>query len=161
METMETTYDKIKKLIAQSEVSLLQEQIWAQHKTIMFLEERVDAFERLLNGYTRVTMDLAKELRVGVGLQGMRTPSGKYGRSAEEVAKRWAEWKKMEDEGMTPAQIARRWNVDRGTVEYAKAKGYSPKPKTYVPASLLGHKLVALPPTRKRKPAQPQLRLAA
>lgn len=160
---METTQDKIRKLIDKSELSLLAEQVWQQHKTILFLEERVTAFERLVASYANVTLDLAKELRAGVALQGLKTKNGKYGRSAEEVAKRWAEWKKLEEQGMTPAQIARRWSVDRATVEYARAKGYECRPKTYVPPSLVGHKFVSLPPTRKgsRKVAQPQLRLAA
>ncbi|NBS87658.1 MAG: hypothetical protein EBS60_06200 [Verrucomicrobia bacterium] len=125
---METTQDKIRKLIDKSELSLLAEQVWQQHKTILFLEERVSAFERLIASYARVTMDLAKEVKVGVGIQGLKTKSGKYGRSSEEVAKRWAEWRRLEEQGMTPAQVARRWGVDRGTVEYARSKGYTQKP---------------------------------
>ena len=115
----------------------------------------------------KVTMDLAKEVRVGVGLQGLKTKTGRYGRSVEEVKKRWAEWKKLEEDGMTPAQIARRWSVDRGTVEYAKLKGYcpnNPKPRNQVPTSLIGHELVSLPPTRKghgKHRNRVQLRLAA
>jgi hypothetical protein len=164
---MESTYEKIKTIIAGSEVSLLNEQIWQQHKTILFLEERVMAFERLVASYAKVTMDLAKEVRVGVGLQGLKTKTGRYGRSVEEVKKRWAEWKKLEEDGMTPAQIARRWSVDRGTVEYAKLKGYcpnNPKPRNQVPTSLIGHELVSLPPTRKghgKHRNRVQLRLAA
>jgi hypothetical protein len=164
---MESTYEKIKTIIAGSEVSLLNEQIWQQHKTILFLEERVMAFERLVASYAKVTMDLAKEVRVGVGLQGLKTKTGRYGRSVEEVKKRWAEWKRLEEDGMTPAQIARRWSVDRGTVEYAKLKGYcpnNPKPRNQVPTSLIGHELVSLPPTRKghgKHRGRVQLRLAA
>lgn len=160
---IEPIYEKIKKLVANSEISLLNEQIWQQHKTIMFLEERVIAFERLVASYTKVTMDLSKEVRAGVAVQGLKTNKGKYGRSAEEVAKRWSEWKRQEEEeGMTRAQIARRWGVDRATVEYARAKGYSCRPKTYIPKSLIGHEIVALPPTRKGpRKHKTDLRLAA
>ena len=163
---MESTYEKIKKLVAQSEVSLLNEQIWQQHKTIMFLEERVTAFERMMQGYTKVTMELAKEMRVAVGVQGLTTEKGRYGRAPEEVAKRWAEWKALEEGGLSTVQIARRWKVDRGTVDYAKRKGYVVRPykprKSSVPASLVGHELVSLPPTRKGpRKHQAQLRLAA
>jgi len=150
-------YDKIKKLVANSEVSLLNEQIWQQHKTILFLEERVIAFERMMQGYTKVTMDLAKELRMGVDITSRvalmrKTKKGRLGRSPEEVAKRWAEWKSLEESGMNTFQIASRWGVDRGTVDYARSKGYAVTPykkKSCIPASLIGHTLVALPPTRK------------
>jgi hypothetical protein len=163
---METKEEKIRKLIDKSELSLLADQVWQQHKTILFLEERVTAFERIVAGYQKVTMDLAKELRVGVGLKGFKNPNGKYNKSFEEVRKRWLEWKRLEEEeGFSPVQIATRWGVDRGTVEYAKAKGYIAvrcKKKSDIPASILGHKFVSLPPTRKvRKQSEPQLRLAA
>jgi hypothetical protein len=150
---MELMYDKIKKLVASSEVSLLNEQIWQQHKTIMFLEERVTGFERLIHAYTKVTMDLAKEVRFQITLEGMRTtPRKRYGRSPEEVAKRWAEWKALADGGMPAIQIAKRYKVDKATVTYAKRKGYTVVPhktKSSIPQSLIGHSLVALPPTRK------------
>lgn len=163
---MESKEDKIRKLIDKSELSLLADQVWQQHKTILFLEERVSAFERIVAGYQRVTMDLAKELRVGVGLKAFKNSNGKYNKSFEEVKKRWLEWKRLEEEGFTPVQIATRWGVDRGTVEYAKSKGYIAvrcKKKSEIPASIVGHEFVSLPPTRKgcRKQAQPQLRLAA
>ena len=163
---MESTYEKIKKLVAQSEVSLLNEQIWQQHKTIMFLEERVTAFERMMHAYTKVTMDLAKEVRFQITLEGMRTtPRKRYGRSPEEVAKRWAEWKALSDGGMPAIQIAKRYKVDKATVTYAKRKGYTVVPhktKSSIPQSLIGHELVSLPPTRKGPRRQKELmRLAA
>ena len=162
---METTYEKIKKLVAGSEVSLLNEQIWQQHKTIMFLEERVSAFERMMHAYTKVTMDLAKEVKFQVNLAGMRTtPSKRLGRSATEVSKRWAEWKALDEAGVSPARIAIRYKVDKGTVRYAKQRGWvnTPMRKTSVPASLIGHELVALPPTRKGpRKNKTHLRLAA
>ena len=162
---METLYEKIKTIVAGSEVSLLNEQIWQQHKTIMFLEERVSAFERMMHAYTKVTMDLAKEVRFQVNLAGMRTtPSNRLGRSATEVSKRWAEWKALDEAGVSPARIAIRYKVDKGTVRYAKQRGWvnTPMRKTSVPASLIGHELVALPPTRKGPRRQKDLmRLAA
>jgi hypothetical protein len=163
---MESTYEKIKKLVAQSEVSLLNEQIWQQHKTIMFLEERVTAFERMMHAYTKVTMDLAKEVRFQITLEGMRTtPRKRYGRSPEEVAKRWAEWKALADGGMPTIQIAKRYKVDKATVTYAKRKGYTVVPhktRNSIPQSLIGHEFVSLPPTRKGpRKHQAQLRLAA
>jgi hypothetical protein len=163
---MELMYDKIKKLVASSEVSLLNEQIWQQHKTIMFLEERVTGFERLIHAYTKVTMDLAKEVRFQITLEGMRTtPRKRYGRSPEEVAKRWAEWKALADGGMPAIQIAKRYKVDKATVTYAKRKGYTVVPhktKSSIPHSLIGHELVSLPPTRKGPRRQKDLmRLAA
>ena len=162
---METLYEKIKTIVAGSEVSLLNEQIWQQHKTIMFLEERVSAFERMMHAYTKVTMDLAKEVRFQVNLAGMRTtPSKRLGRSATEVSKRWAEWKALDEAGVSPARIAIRYKVDKGTVRYAKQRGWvnTPMRKTSVPASLIGHELVALPPTRKGpRKNKTHLRLAA
>jgi len=163
---MESTYDKIKKLVAQSEVSLLNEQIWQQHKTIMFLEERVTAFEKMMEGYTKVTMELAKEMRISSVVRASMTDKGRYCKSPEAVARRWAEWKALEEKGMTTVQIAVRWKVDRGTVDYAKRKGYVVRPykprKSSVPASLIGHELVSLPATRKGpRKQQSQLRLAA
>ena len=162
---METLYEKIKTIVAGSEVSLLNEQIWQQHKTIMFLEERVSAFERMMHAYTKVTMDLAKEVKFQVNLAGMRTtPSKRLGRSATEVSKRWAEWKALDEAGVSPARIAIRYKVDKGTVRYAKQRGWvnTPMRKTSVPASLIGHELVALPPTRKGpRKNKTHLRLAA
>jgi len=164
---METIYEKIKTLVAGSEVSLLNEQIWQQHKTIMSLEERVSAFERMMHAYTKVTMDLAKELKFVVAQHSRvtsyrKTSTGRYGRSAGEVAKRWAEWKSMEEGGMSTFHIARLFKVRRESVDYAKRKGYS-NTKTSIPASLIGHELVALPPTRKghRKHNRIHMRLAA
>jgi hypothetical protein len=165
---METLYEKIKTIVAGSEVSLLNEQIWQQHKTIMFLEERVSAFERMMHAYTKVTMDLAKEVRFQINLAGMRTtPRKRYGRSATEVSKRWAEWKALDEAGMPPSQIANRYKVDKATIRYAKQKGwvntpYKPYAKSSVPASLIGHELVSLPPTRKGpRKNKTDLRLAA
>ena len=168
---MESTYEKIRELVAKSEVSLIQEQIWAQHKTILFLEERVSAFERLVSTYNKVTMDMAEELKFVVAQHSRvtshrKTETGRYGRSAGEVAKRWLEWKALEDGGMTTFHIARLWRVDKASVDYAKKKGYVVAPyKRYssrVPASLIGHTLVALPPTRKgSRKVKNLLRLAA
>lgn len=168
---MESTYEKIRELVAKSEVSLIQEQIWAQHKTILFLEERVTAFERLVSTYNKVTMDMAEELKHVVAqhikvTSHRKTETGRYGRSVGEVIKRWAEWKALEDGGMTTFHIARLWKVARETVEYAKRKGYVVSPdkrsRSSVPASLIGHTLVALPPTRKGPRKQKNLlRLAA
>lgn len=162
---METLYEKIKTIVAGSEVSLLNEQIWQQHKTIMFLEERVSAFERMMHAYTKVTMDLAKEVKFQVNLAGMRTtPSKRLGRSATEVSKRWAEWKALDEAGVSPARIAIRYKVDKGTVRYAKQRGWvnTPMRQTSVPASLIGHELIALPPTRKGpRKNKTHLRLAA
>jgi hypothetical protein len=162
----ESIYEKIKTLVAGSEVSLLNEQIWQQHKTIMFLEERVTAFERMMHANTQVTMDLAKELRFVVAQHSRvtsyrRTKTGRYGRSAGEVAKRWSEWKSLEEGGMSTFHIARLFKVRRESVDYAKRKGYS-NATSSIPASLIGHELVALPPTRKGPRRQKELmRLAA
>jgi len=165
---MESTSDKVAKLVAQSEIANIQEQIWAQHKTIMFLEERVIAFERLVQGYTNVTKDLAKEIKFAVAEHNKvalvrRSKCGRYGRREGEVAKRWAEWKALEESGKTIYQIAEIWKVDHSTVAYAKKKGYS-NAKSLLPASLIGHEIVSLPPTRKghrKHRNRMQLRLAA
>jgi hypothetical protein len=170
---MESTYEKIRELVAKSEVSLIQEQIWAQQKTILFLEERVTAFERLVSTYNKVTMNMAEELRsvveqhLKVSSQ-RKTETGRYGRSVGEVIKRWAEWKTLDEGGMTAYQIARLWKVNIGSVYHAKERGYVVGPdkrkrsKSSVPASLIGHTLVALPPTRKGpRRVKNLLRLAA
>jgi hypothetical protein len=157
---MESTYEKIKKLVAGSEVSLLNEQIWQQYKTIAFLEERVAAFERLVQGYTKVTMDLANEVKFKIELAREKTPKGRLGRSAAEVKKRWSEWGELDKQGWSPARIASRYGVDKATVRYAKVHNFVQG--SCVPASLVGHEIVSLPPTRKGpRKNKTHLRLAA
>jgi hypothetical protein len=125
----------------------------------------------MMQGYTKVTMDLAREIHMDIAVKGKvalmrKTKKGRHGRTPEEVAKRWAEWKSLDESGMGAFQIASRWGVDRATVDYAKRKGFVVTPnkrsKSSVPASLIGHELVSLPPTRKGpRKHQAQLRLAA
>jgi len=133
----------IKSLVEQSAVPLLTDQIRNLRTSIHNLEQIVFKTERDLQSYAKATKDLAEELnkafkvRTHITAYVNKAGKQKYYRDPTSVHGRWAEWKKLIEDGVPIAVIARRWGIDRGSIKYAKKHNFRPtnrtklKPKGY------------------------------
>lgn len=146
--------EELKKLVEQSEVPILKNEIDQLRITLSTLSALALKTEQDLASYRKVTEDLAKELAEHLKIRTSNSTfvstngSERYYRDPTSVSKRWAEWKEMHDAGKPISEIARKWGVHHKSVRHAKSKDFiativkTPKPKEQPKHQqlLLGHK---------------------
>jgi len=121
-----------KALVELSAVPILTNQIETMRTTISNLENFVIKINRDMESYAKVTTALAEELHKVHQIRTHKTTrinddgTPTYYRDPQSVKGRWAEWKQLLEEGYPVAAIARRWGVDRRTVQYARKRGFQP-----------------------------------
>lgn len=121
-----------KRLVEQSAVPLIASQIETLRGSLRHLEQTVFKMEVDLQSYAKVTKALTEELNKTLKIRSHRTAyvndEGRqaYYRDPISVKGRWEEWQKLLAEG-TPIQvIARRWGVDRRSIQYARKQNFKP-----------------------------------
>lgn len=123
--------EELKKLVEQSEVPILKNEIDQLRGTLSTLTNLVLKTEQDLASYRKVTEDLAKELAEHLKVRTSHTTfvNGKgsetYYRDVASVSKRWKEWEEMHKAGKPISEIARKWGVNHHTVRHAKAKNFT------------------------------------
>ena len=120
----------LKRLVEASAVPLLTQQIDELRRTNANLSTIVFRMEKDLAEYIRLTGKLTEELHDALKVRTPKTThvgtdgKVKYYRDEQTVADRWAEWKVLYEQGYSKTLIARKWGVDRGTVDYAISKKF-------------------------------------
>lgn len=126
--------NEIKNLVEASAVPLLTQQIDELRRSNANLSTIVFRMEKDLAEYIRLTSKLTEELNYALQV---RTPKSthtgtdgkvKYYRDQHSVAERWKEWKILYEQGESKVSIARRWGVDRRTLDYAISKKFVQSP---------------------------------
>ena len=132
-----------KALVEQSAVPLLTDKINTLRTSLHNLEQIVFKMEKDLQSYATVTTALSEEinkaLKIRTHVTAYVNKDGKqaYYRDPASVQGRWSEWKKLLEEGVPLVAIARRWGVDRRSIQYARKHDFKPtnrtklKPKGY------------------------------
>ena len=117
---------EIKRLLADSEASLVRDEIAHLRQSVANLEKMLLEAQQKFDEYRKVTERLAEEMRQMSLIRSLksRTPRGRYYRDARSVSVRWAEWGKLFSDGMSCAEIAARYGMDVASVRYAQARGW-------------------------------------
>ena len=143
--------EELKKLVEQSEVPLLKNEIDQLRARLSNLSTLALKTEQDVVSYKKVTEELAKELAEHLKIRAANSTfvstdgSERYYRDPTSVSKRWAEWKEMHDAGKPISEIARKWRVHHKSVRHAKSKNFIAT-------------ICKIPP-RKKEPQQIQLLL--
>lgn len=121
-----------KALVELSAVPLLTSQIETMRKSIHNLEGFIFKIEKDLQSYAKATTALAEELNAIHQIRTHKTTrindDGKatYYRDPTSVKGRWLEWKELLEQGYPVSAVARRWGVDRRSVQYARKQNFQP-----------------------------------
>ena len=123
--------EELKKLVEQSEVPLLKNEIDQVRATLSTLSALALKTEQDLASYKKVTEELAKELAEHLKVRTANTTfvnskgSEAYYRDVTSVSKRWKEWEEMYKAGKPISEIARKWGVNHHTVRHARSKNFT------------------------------------
>ena len=123
--------EELKKLVEQSEVPLLKNEIDQVRATLSTLSALALKTEQDLASYKKVTEELAKELAEHLKVRTSNTTfvnskgSETYYRDVTSVSKRWKEWEEMYKAGKPISEIARKWGVNHHTVRHARSKNFT------------------------------------
>lgn len=123
--------EEIRKLVADSQAALLMEEISRLRGVISDVQAQSLNLLTKFDQYKVVTEKLAEETGKMAAVRALCRQNGEKGiyvRDAQSVAKRWAAWKKLYEQGMTEGEIATRYGVTCATVKYAKKHGWMNKP---------------------------------
>lgn len=119
--------EEISKMITDSQASILSDEVTRLRGIISDLQSQFLNLLTKFEQYKSLTTKLAEETGKMAEVRSLCKQHGKKGiyvRDAKSVAKRWAAWKQLYDQGMTEGEIASRYGVDLGTVAYAKSKSW-------------------------------------
>jgi len=120
-------HEEVSKMIADSQASILADEVTRLRVIISDLQSQFLNLLTKFEQYKSLTTKLAEETGKMAEVRNLCKQHGKKGiyvRDAKSVAKRWAAWKQLYDQGMTEGEIAARYGVDLGTVAYAKSKSW-------------------------------------
>jgi len=120
-------HEEVSKMIADSQASILADEVTRLRVIISDLQSQFLNLLTKFEQYKSLTTKLAEETGKMAEVRSLCKQHGKKGiyvRDAKSVAKRWAAWKQLYDQGMTEGEIASRYGVDLGTVAYAKSKSW-------------------------------------